>query len=178
MNRSQTAMSGWGVMLTIHLRFPFESLAVLHPPGGLDCDLCLPGVTFCGRETRQEVALIFGSGFCCTGPSQTGQRSPVFQAYFGSHFTRQILLHSYVTSPAFLSAVWLVAFACWGSTFTLCSLASAPPTTCLFPCSAVGWALLMLRWWTGAAASFAVITTGTLPGGTRGSSPMLTVRFV
>lgn len=38
-------------MLAICWRFSFESLAVLHSPGNLDRDLCLPGVTFCGQQT-------------------------------------------------------------------------------------------------------------------------------
>lgn len=87
----------------------------------------------------------------------------------------------YFTTPIFSCAVWLAAFNWGASVFSPFSLttvkfaATLPLLSCLFSCLAVDSVLLVLRWWTGV-----VVFTwmGILPGGRRGSSPMLTVRLV
>lgn len=88
---------------------------------------------------------------------------------------------SYFTTPIFSCAVWFAAFNWGASVFSPFSLttvkfaATLPLLSCLFSCLAVDSVLLVLRWWTGV-----VVFTwmGILPGGRRGSSPMLTVRLV
>lgn len=88
----------------------------------------------------------------------------------------------YFITPGFSCVVWfsafdgasLLLFSPRGfSTVTLAAAASLPGLRCSGSAGPRG--LLVLRWWTG-VVSFT--GTGTFPGGSRGSSPMLTVRLV